>query len=35
MKRRAVTGKEMKLACIKQAFFFDVPLDYFQNTIRE
>jgi hypothetical protein len=27
-----VTGTETKLASIKQAFFFNVPLDYFQNN---
>jgi hypothetical protein len=28
----AVTGTETKLACIKQASFFNVPLGYFQNN---
>jgi hypothetical protein len=26
-----VTGTETKLVCIKQASFFNVPLNYFQN----
>jgi hypothetical protein len=32
---RAVTGKGTKLACIKQASFVSVPLDYFQNNFLE
>jgi hypothetical protein len=32
LKCRAVTGTETKLACIKQASFFNVPVDYFQIT---
>jgi hypothetical protein len=30
-----VTGTETELTCIKQAFFFNVPLDYFQNNFLE
>jgi hypothetical protein len=30
-----VTGTETKLVCIKQAFFFNVPLDYFQSKFFE
>jgi hypothetical protein len=29
---RAVTDTETKLACIKKASFFNVPLNYFQNN---
>jgi hypothetical protein len=28
-------GMETKLACIKKAFFFNVPYDYFQNDFLE
>jgi hypothetical protein len=35
LKCRAVAGTETKLACIKQTFFFYVPLDYFQNNFFE
>jgi hypothetical protein len=36
LKRRAVTeGTETKLACIKQASFFNVPSDYFQNNFLD
>jgi hypothetical protein len=31
LKCRAVTGTETKLACIKQASSFNVPLDYFSE----
>jgi hypothetical protein len=30
LKCLAVTGTETKLTCIKKAFFFNVPLDYFR-----
>jgi hypothetical protein len=30
-----VTGTEIKLACIKQATFFNVPFDYFQKSFVE
>jgi hypothetical protein len=32
MKCRAVMGMKAKLASIKHASFFNVPLDYFQNN---
>jgi hypothetical protein len=32
LKCRFVTGTETKQACIKYAFFSNVPLDYFQNN---
>jgi hypothetical protein len=32
LKCHAVTDMETKLAYIKQAYFFNVPLDYFQNN---
>jgi hypothetical protein len=32
LKCPAVIGTETKLACIKQASFFNVPLDYIQNN---
>jgi hypothetical protein len=35
LKCRAVTGTATKLACIKEASFFNVPLDYFQNNFFE
>jgi hypothetical protein len=28
-------GTETKLACIKKAFFFNVPFYYFQNNFLE
>jgi hypothetical protein len=28
-------GTEAKMACIKQASFFNVPLDHFQNNFLE
>jgi hypothetical protein len=31
----AMTGTETKVACVKQASFFNVPLDYFQNDFLE
>jgi hypothetical protein len=30
-----VAGTETKLACINQASFFNVPMDYFQNKFLE
>jgi hypothetical protein len=33
LKCRAVMGTETKLACTKQAPFFNVPLDFPLNTI--
>jgi hypothetical protein len=33
LKCHALTGTETKLACIKQALFFTVPLGYFQNNL--
>jgi hypothetical protein len=33
--RRAMTGKETNLACIKKASFVSVHLDYFQNNFLE
>jgi hypothetical protein len=35
LKCRAVTGTETKLACIKQAYFFSAPLNYFQNNFLD
>jgi hypothetical protein len=32
LKCRAMTGTETKLACINQAFFFNVPLDYLKSV---
>jgi hypothetical protein len=34
-KCRAVTGTETKVACVKYASFFNVPLDYFHNNFLE
>jgi hypothetical protein len=35
LNNRAVRGMETKLACIKQASFFTVPLDSFRNNFIE